>query len=129
MTRRFAAWGFLVFAVAIVAGAVLFAARAQQATADKNFAEARIASDMQVAVLQQERGLDGYVVSRQPSELRVYFSGERQLTRKLEPAKPAEMSQVLGGQVDFFDEVGDRLFESVEVAAYRGVGWYRVADL
>jgi hypothetical protein len=38
-------------------------------------------------------------------------------TRRLEPAKPAEMSQVSGGEVEVGDVVGDRLVESVEVAA------------
>jgi hypothetical protein len=37
--------------------------------------------------------------------------------RKLEPAKPAQMSQVLGSETEFSNEVSDRLFESVEVAA------------
>src|ERR1019366_4414943 len=50
-------------------------------------------------------------------------------TRRLEPAKPAEMSQVSGGEVEVGDVVGDRLVESVEVAAERGVDLYRGADL
>jgi hypothetical protein len=38
-------------------------------------------------------------------------------TRRLDPAKPGEMSQVSGGEVEAGDVVGDRLVESVEVAA------------
>ena len=37
--------------------------------------------------------------------------------RKLWPAKPARLGQVSGGEVEFFDEVGDGVFESVEVSA------------
>ena len=38
-------------------------------------------------------------------------------TRRLDPAKPGEMSQVSGGEVELVDVGGDRLIESVEVAA------------
>ena len=37
--------------------------------------------------------------------------------RRLDPAKPGEMSQVSGGEVELVDVGGDRLVESVEVAA------------
>lgn len=36
---------------------------------------------------------------------------------RLDPAKPGEMSQVSGGGVELVDVGGDRLVESVEVAA------------
>ena len=39
------------------------------------------------------------------------------LTSRLDPAKPGEMSQVSGGEVELVDVGGDRLVESVEVAA------------
>jgi len=39
------------------------------------------------------------------------------LTRRLDPAKPGEMSQVSGGEVELVDVGGDRLIESVELSA------------
>ena len=38
-------------------------------------------------------------------------------TRRLDPAKPGDMSQVSGGEVELVDVGGDCLVESVEVAA------------
>ena len=42
------------------------------------------------------------------------------LTRRLDPAKPGEMSQVSGGEVELVDVGGDRLVESVEVVGVAG---------
>jgi diguanylate cyclase (GGDEF)-like protein len=77
--RAALAWLALALAVGVIAGAVLLAARAQQTTAETNFGEAQTASDMRISILEQERGLDGYVLDRQPKELSAYFSGKQSL--------------------------------------------------
>jgi hypothetical protein len=51
------------------------------------------------------------------------------VTRRLDPAKPGEMSQVSGGEVELVDVGGDRVVELVELSAERGVDWYQVVDL
>jgi len=76
----------LVVAVAAVAGAVEFAARAQETSANTNFLEAQNATDMSVAMLEQERGLDGFAPSGRPAELQPYFAGEGRFSTDLSGA-------------------------------------------
>ncbi|HEY4346714.1 MAG TPA: diguanylate cyclase [Gaiellaceae bacterium] len=76
-------WLALALAVGVIAGAVLIAAHAQETTAETNFGEAQIASDMRIAILEQERGLDGYVLDRKASELSAYFAGKQALASDL----------------------------------------------
>jgi diguanylate cyclase (GGDEF)-like protein len=86
MMRSVGVWVVLVFAVAAIAGAVEFAARAQETAANTNFAEAQNATDMSVAMLEQERGLDGFAASGRPAELQPYFAGEGRFSTDLSDA-------------------------------------------
>ena len=49
------------------------------------------------------------------------------LTRRLDPAKPGEMSQVSGGEVQLVDVGGDRLIELVDVGGDRLIESVEVA--
>ena len=77
---------------------------------------------LRLARMRFERGSVGVV--RPPGSQRHQLTGwevcdgtQVYRTRRLDPAKPGEMSQVSGGEVELVDVGGDRLLESVEVAA------------
>jgi CHASE3 domain sensor protein len=84
---RLGLWFGVGVAVAAIAGSVLFAARAQQVTAETNFSEAQTASDIRASVLEEERGLDGYLITGSTGELSSYFVGAHDLAAELGVAR------------------------------------------
>jgi diguanylate cyclase (GGDEF)-like protein len=86
VTRRATIPLAVALAIVVVAGAVLFAARAEETTANTNFNEARIAANMQIAILDQERGIDGFTSSGRAAELAPYFAGRSDLAADLQLA-------------------------------------------
>jgi diguanylate cyclase (GGDEF)-like protein len=85
--RGIRSWISLTAAVAVVAGAVLFAARTQQQTSARNFGESQVASSMLIAMLAQERGLDAFLSTGRSTLLQPYFEGGRVLTSELDHAR------------------------------------------
>lgn len=80
-------WLLLAAAILAIAGAVLFAGRSQRETAVTNYNEARTASRMLVAMLEQERGLDAFLTTGRSALLGSYFEGGRQLGSELTQAR------------------------------------------
>jgi CHASE3 domain sensor protein len=81
------AWFASAAAVSLIAASVLFAARAQQTTAETNFDVAQVASSMLAEIGDQEWALDGFLITRQSGALREYFEGARQLSINLTQAE------------------------------------------
>jgi hypothetical protein len=67
--------------------------------------------------VQARRAVALVVMGRALGRARQHRESTFRTTRRLDPAKPGEMSQVSGGEVELVDVVADRLVESVEVAA------------
>ncbi|HZO35196.1 MAG TPA: GGDEF domain-containing protein [Gaiellaceae bacterium] len=76
-------WILGVVGAAVVAAAVLLASEQQRTTAETNFKEAQAGVDLQVALLSQERALDGYLASGSLRDLDLYFSSRQELTNGL----------------------------------------------
>jgi diguanylate cyclase (GGDEF)-like protein len=88
-------WVVGVLGAAIVAAAVLAATEQQRTTAETNFKEADAASRMQIAMLSQERGLDGFLASGRPQFLEVVYRAQLQLTENLAAARLLARDDVL----------------------------------
>jgi diguanylate cyclase (GGDEF)-like protein len=100
-------WMVAIGGAALIAVAVLAASERQRSTSQTNFKEAQAAAQMQVAMLSQERGLDGFLSSGDTSNLeRLYESKLRLLSgltdaRRLSRDDAAERTAVTG-QADAF---------------------------
>jgi diguanylate cyclase (GGDEF)-like protein len=80
-------WVVGVLAALVIAAAVLLASEQQRSTAQTNFAEAQAASQMQTAMLGQERALDSFLASGQMAVLSNLYRDQLQLDRSLADAR------------------------------------------
>jgi len=89
MNRVAAIWLTILLAVGVMAGSVMYAARAQETTAETNFAETQTASNMRTSMLLEDRALDGFLGTGNPVELEPYFAAKRSLGADLVRARVA----------------------------------------
>jgi diguanylate cyclase (GGDEF)-like protein len=100
-------WSVGILAAIVIAAAVLGASEQQRSTAETNFQEAQAAGQMQVAMLGQERALDGFLASGQLPLLANLYRDQLQLDRSLADARKLaaddriESRAVLAQAVDF----------------------------
>jgi diguanylate cyclase (GGDEF)-like protein len=80
-------WVAGILGAVVIAAAVLIASEQQRATGETNFKEAQAADQMEVAMLGQERALDGFLASGQPSLLATLYHDQVQLTDGIEEAR------------------------------------------
>jgi len=72
---------------ALIAAAVLAASEQQRSTSQTNFKEAQAAAQMQVAMLNEERGLDSFLSSGRPQALGLLFDAKLSLSASLSEAR------------------------------------------
>jgi diguanylate cyclase (GGDEF)-like protein len=77
----------LVFAVAVIATALWVVSEVQRNTAERLFEESRAAGRMLTAMLDQETGLRGYGISRDPAFLEPYIRGDEDFEHALADAR------------------------------------------
>ena len=87
MNRAVGVWLTVAVASAVMAGSVLYAAHVQETTAETNFGETQVAWNMRASILEQERGLDGFLTTGRALELQPYFTGKRDITFELAQAR------------------------------------------
>jgi diguanylate cyclase (GGDEF)-like protein len=80
-------WVVGVIGAAIIATAVLGATQRQRSTSDTNFNEAQAAWQMQLAMLNQERGLDQFLAAGGSRGLQLVYEGKLQLAQSLVDAR------------------------------------------
>jgi diguanylate cyclase (GGDEF)-like protein len=85
--RAWPLWG-LILAIAVTASAVWIASETQRSAADKAFAEATATSALLTAMLDQETGMRGFLLSRRDQFLDPYVKGKAELRRALQRVAP-----------------------------------------
>jgi diguanylate cyclase (GGDEF)-like protein len=80
-------WIALICAIAMMAGAVLYASEAERKTADVNLRGVQAAFAIRDAMLAQERAVDDYLVAPKPELLVDYAAAARRLRSGLEAAR------------------------------------------
>lgn len=86
------AWFAIIGAVVLVAASVVFAARVQQSTAERNFGEAQVGPNMRAEIGDQEGALDGFLITHQSEELQPYFESAHQLAVDIAHARNQQAS-------------------------------------
>jgi diguanylate cyclase (GGDEF)-like protein len=100
-------WIVAVVGAAVIATAVLGATERQRTTSERNFDRAQTAWRMQVAMLNQERGLDRFLATGSAQGLQLEYGARLQLAEDLGAARAWTVSNdaaraALAGQADSF---------------------------
>src|SRR5919198_6174817 len=77
----------VVLCVLAMAGAVLYVSESERSTAETNFQEARTADQLRVLILDEVRGVDGYLESGEQFFLTAYTTERAELRRRLAEAR------------------------------------------